>query len=143
MSLLVRTCSTERMNVSRIAVRVLIVAGGLVWAVMLFAAGTAQSYTDLAYTLEDVTAGGISAALPLVLTVAVFVLAMFYEKLAAVVLLAAAAATVVFGLLTGWDPLVWVSVLVALVLPMVVSAALLLLAASTQQVCELEGKLSA
>ena len=128
------------MNAARIIVRLLILAGGLVWALMLFAAGTAQSYTNLAYTLNDVSRGGISAALPLALTVGVFILAMFYEKLAAVILLAAAAAVVVFGMVTGWDPLVWVSALLALAVPMIVSAALLLLAASTQRVCELEGK---
>ena len=141
MSLLVRTCSTDRVNVSRLAARILIVLGGLVWAVMFFAKSTPARYSNLTYTFKDVTTAGIQAIIPLVLTIGVFVLCLYYEKLAAVVLFVVAAAVVVFGLITGWEVLLWVSVLVALVLPMVVSAALLLLAASTQRVCELEGKM--
>jgi len=141
MSLLVRTCSTERVNVSRLAARILIVLGGLVWAVMFFAQSTPERYSNLTYTFKDVISAGIAAIIPLVITIGVFVLCMYFEKLAAVVLFAVAAAVVVFGLITGWEMLLWVSVLVAFVAPTVVSAALLLLAASTQRVCELEGKM--
>jgi len=141
MSLLVRTCSTDRLNVSRIAARILIVGGGLVWAVMLFAQASTQRYADLAYSFSEVTSAGVSALIPLAITVVVFVLCLYFERLAALVLFIGAAAVVVFGLIMGWEPLVWVSALVILALPMVISASLLLLAASTQRVCELEGKI--
>jgi hypothetical protein len=141
MSLLVRTCSTERMNASRLIARIFIVAGGLVWAMMFFAQATTQRYSNLTYTFHDVTKAGVSALLPLALTVAVFVMCLYYERLAAVVLFAAAGVVVVWGLIVGLGPLLWMSVLLALVVPMAISASLLLLAASTQRVCELEGKL--
>jgi len=141
MSLLVRTCSTERVNVSRLLARAMIAVGGAIWAVMFFSAASIQSYSNLTYNFSEVIAAGVSALIPLVLAVGVFVLAMFYERLAAVVLFVGAAAVVVYGVIMGWETLLWASALLALAVPMVVSGALLLLAASTQRVCELEGKM--
>ena len=141
MSLLVRTCSTERVNVSRILARVMIAVGGAIWAVMFFSAATVQSYSNLTYSFRDVTSAGVSSLIPLVLAIGVFVVAMFYERLAAVILFSGAAVVVVYGLVMGWEALLWASVLLALAAPMVISGALLLLAASTQRVCELEGKM--
>jgi len=141
MSLLVRTCSTERVNVSRLLARAMIAVGGAIWAVMFFSAASIQSYSNLTYNFSEVIAAGVSALIPLVLAVGVFVLAMFYERLAAVVLFVGAAAVVVYGVIMGWEALLWASALLALAVPMVVSGALLLLAASTQRVCELEGKM--
>jgi len=140
MNLLVRTCNTERMNAARIVARVMIALGGMVWAIMFFSAASVQRYSNLTYTLADISKAGVSSLLPLALTIGVFVLCMFYEKLAAVVLFVGAGAVVVWGVIAGLEPVMWASVLVALALPMVLSAALLLLAASTQRVCELEGK---
>ncbi len=140
MNLLVRTCNTERMNAARIVARVMIAFGGIIWAIMFFSAASVQRYSNLTYTLADISKAGINSLLPLALTIGVFVLCMFYEKLAAVVLFVGAGAVVVWGVINGLEPLMWASVLVALALPMVISAALLLLAASTQRVCELEGK---
>jgi hypothetical protein len=139
MSLLVRTCSTERMNASRLAARILIVLGGLVWTVMFFAASSVQRYANLSYTFNEIMKAGVSALLPLAATVAVFVLCLFYEKLTGVLLLVGAGVVALWGLVTGLAPILFVSVLAALALPMAVSGALFLLAASTQRVCELEG----
>jgi len=140
MSLLARTCSTDRMNVSRLSARILVVIGGIIWTVMVFASTTMQSYSNLTYSFTEVTSAGISALIPALLAVAVFVLAMYYEKLAAVVLFVGAGAVIVYGIITGWQMLLWASVLWSLILPMAVSGFLFLLAASTQRVCELEGK---
>lgn len=128
------------MNAARIVARVMIAFGGIIWAIMFFSAASVQRYSNLTYTLADISKAGINSLLPLALTIGVFVLCMFYEKLAAVVLFVGAGAVVVWGVINGLEPLMWASVLVALALPMVISAALLLLAASTQRVCELEGK---
>jgi len=141
MCLMVRTCGTERVNVSRIIARVMIAVGGAIWAVMFFSAASVQSYANLTYTFREVTSAGVSALIPLVLAIGVFVLAMFYERLAAVVLFVGAAGVVVYGAIMGWEALLWASALLALAAPMVVAGALLMLAASTQRVCELEGKM--
>jgi len=141
MSLLVRTCSTERVNVSRILARVMIAAGGAIWAVMFFSAASVQSYSNLTYNFREVTSAGVNALIPLAVAIAVFVLAMFFERLAAVILFVGAAGVVVYGVIMGWGVLLWASALLALAVPMVVAGALLLLAASTQRVCELEGKM--
>lgn len=119
----------------------MIAAGGAIWAVMFFSAASVQSYSNLTYSFREVTSAGVSALIPLVLVIGVFVLAMFYERLAAVALFVGAAAVVVYGVVMGWGVLLWASALLALAAPMVVSGALLLLAASTQRVCELEGKM--
>ena len=141
MSLLVRTCSTERVNVSRVLARAMIAVGGVIWAVMFFSAASVQSYSNLTYNFREVTSAGVSALIPLILTIGVFVLAMFYERLAAVILFIGAAGVVVYGVVMGWEVLLWASILLALAVPMILSGALLLLAASTQRVCELEGKM--
>jgi hypothetical protein len=138
MSLLVRTCSTDRMNFARIAARAALLIGATLWVIMLVARTTEQKYINLTYSFSDVLAAGLNAIVPLAIAVGVFVLALFYERLAAVVLLVVAAAVVVWGAIVGWDIGVWISMMVVMVLPLVISAVLLLLAASTQRVCELE-----
>ncbi len=139
MSPLVRTCSTARLNMSRLIARALIVIGGLIWSFMFFGQATTQRYADLTYTFNDVMSAGVPALIPLALTAAVFVLALYSEQLAAAVLFAVTAGVVVWGLIAGWNIALWVSILAVLAMPMALSAALLLLAASTQKVCELEG----
>jgi len=138
MSLLVRTCSTERMNVARLAARVALILGGFLWVAMAAAQTTVQKYADLTYSFNEVVNAGVSALLPAAIALGVFVLAIFYERLAAVVLLVAGGGVLAWGLIAGWETLVWVSVMVVMVLPLVISAVLLLLAAATQRVCELE-----
>jgi len=55
-------------------------------------------------------------------------------------LVAAAVATVAYGIVAGWEGAVlWASIMLTIVAPLVVAAVLFLLAASTQRVCELEG----
>lgn len=139
MSLLVRTCSTDRINFSRLIARALIVIGGLLWAIMAFAQSSTQRYADLTYSFTDIINNGVNAIIPLVITVGVFALALYYERLAAIAFFVAAAAFAIWGLVAGWEMGVYVSAMVVLALPMVISGALLLLAASTQRVCELEG----
>lgn len=141
MSLLVRTCSTERMNTARIAARGFLLIGALLWVIMLVAQGTVQSYSSLAYTFDEVVQAGLSALIPAAIAIGVFVLALFYERLAAVVLFAAAGVVAVWGIVAGWEAGSWVSMLLVMVMPLIVSGVLLLLAASTQKVCELEGKI--
>jgi hypothetical protein len=139
MDLLGRTCSTERMNAARIAARGFVIVGGIIWFLMLFAAATAARYANLTYGFEEVVRAGIGAWAPFLVTVGVFVLSLFYERLAAVTLLVAAALTIVWGVVSGWSEAgIWATVLVVVVAPLVISAALFFLAANTQRACELE-----
>ncbi len=140
MDLLARTCSTERMNVARLLARAFVIVGGLVWAMMLFASETAARYGNLTYSLSEVVEAGFVALLPFSIAVLVFVIGLFYERLAALLLLLAAVATVAYGFVAGWEGAVlWANILLVIVSPLVVAAVLFLLAASTQRVCELEG----
>jgi hypothetical protein len=139
MDLLGRTCNTERMNVARLIARVLVAIGGLIWILMFFASDTAARYADLTYTFSEVISAGVNALLPIVVSVGVFVLALYYERLAAVILFVAAALTIVWGVVAGWsEALIWTSMLVVVTLPLVVSGALFWVAANTQKACELE-----
>lgn len=138
MSLFLRTCSTARLNVSRLIARVFIIIGGFIWAFMFFGQATVQRYGYLTYTFNDVMRAGVHALIPLAITAAVFALALYSEQLAAAVLFTAAAAVVVWGFIAGWSPTLWVAILAVLAMPMVIAAVLLMLAASTQKICELE-----
>ena len=140
MELFSRTCNTERMNVERLLARAFVVIGGLVWAMMLFASNTAARYANLTYSLSEVVEAGFVALLPFSVAVFVFVIGLYYERLAALLLLLAAAGTIAYGFVAGWEgPVLWANVLLVVVSPLVIAAVLYLLAARTQRVCELEG----
>lgn len=139
MNLFVRTCSTERMNLARLFARIFLIVGAALWVVMLISSTTYAHATNFSYSFRDVMSTGLSALVPIIIAIAVFVLALFYERLAAIALFAVAAAIVVWGLIVTWEPGVWAGVLLIMVLPPVVAGVLLLLAAATQRVCELEG----
>lgn len=138
MDLFARTCNTERMNAERIIARAFVLIGGLIWTLMLVASSTAQKYTNLTYSFTEVMDAGISALLPLGVTVIVFALALFYERLAAAALALGSIGVVIWGISAAWETVIWGYVMFVIVAPMVVAAVLFLLAARTQQVCELE-----
>jgi hypothetical protein len=141
MSLMNPTCNTEKMNAERIFARIFVGLGGLFWVLMFFGSQTSARYSNLVYKEGDLANGIESALIPLVIVVIVFVLGLFYEKLAAVVLLAGAVAVVVYGFIAGWDGFVlWMTVSAIIVAPMVIAAVLYLLAARTQDVCIAEEK---
>lgn len=138
MDLLARTCDVDRMNISRLFARGFVIAGGLIWFLMFAAAETAQRYSDLAYTLSDVGNAVVSAIVPAVVAIALFVLGLFYERLTATLLFAASAAVVIYGIIIGWSAILWVSVLALLVAPMLLAGVLFILAARTQDACTME-----
>ena len=140
MDLFLRTCNAERMNIARIVGRGFVVIGGLVWTLMLFASETAARYADITYTLDDVVQAGIGAAIPAAVAVLVFVISLYYERLAALLLIVAAIATVVYGVMATWEPALWVTASLVIISPLVIGAALFLVAARTQRACELEEK---
>ncbi len=139
MELMARTCKQERMNVERLLARAFVVVGGLVWTVMLFASETAAKYTDFTYTLDEVVSAAGSALLPLSAAVLVFVVGLFYEKLAALILVVAVVGVVVWGVIAGWTVALWIIMGIALIGPMLLAAVLFLLASRMQMICTLEG----
>ena len=66
--------------------------GGLFWTLAFFAANTKASYANFVYTLPEVDRAVMYALVPLVLTIAVFVLGCSMSASPAVVLLLVAAA---------------------------------------------------
>lgn len=135
----VRTCNTERMNIERLLARGFVVVGGLIWTMMIFASGTAARYADLSYSFIEVIEAGVPALIPAAAAVLVFVIGLYWERIAALILMLGAVGTIVFGLISGWaEPVLWTNVLLVVVSPLVVAAVLFLLAARTQRVCELE-----
>lgn len=131
MELFARTCKMEQMNVQRIAARGFVLVGALFWG---FAAGGAQwayrgaPFTEaLAYAL--MYAGAI---------LAVFVLSLFLEQLAAWVLGIGSVAVVVLGIVGGWETGVWAVMIFFFILPLLLASVLYFMAARMQKICELQ-----
>jgi hypothetical protein len=131
MELLAKTCKAERMNIERLAARIFVAAGGVLWAAAAFGA----SFT---YQGESVTDSVASAFIPLGIAVVAFLIGWFYENLAAVLLLAGAVVVVAWGVISGWEPGVWMIMIAVLVAPMVIAALLYMNAARMQKICTLE-----
>ncbi|HET6498078.1 MAG TPA: hypothetical protein VFH17_03385 [Coriobacteriia bacterium] len=139
MAVMTRTCRYERMNIERLFARGFVLFGGAVWTVILFVPETVARFTEFAHTLEGVAAIAGSAAVPLAAAIFVFVVGLFYETLAALILLVGVASAVGWGITAGWFVSIWVIMGVTLIGPMLLAAILFLLAASMQAICELEG----
>lgn len=130
MELLARTCKMEQMNVQRILGRAMIIIGALFWG---FAAWGAQwAYLGSPFTVALTYALAYAGSL-----IAVLVLSMFYEQLAAWILAIASVAVVVLGIVGGWETGVWGVMIFFFILPLVAASALLFLAARMQKICSL------
>jgi hypothetical protein len=138
MDFMLRTKDTGQPNVERILARSFVVLGGLFWTLAFFGANTKASYTYFVYTLPEVERASMIALIPLALTVAVFVLGMYYERIAGMVLLVMVAAMLVYGVILHLGEVVlWMTAVSVLVAPAAIAAVLFLLAARTQEVQEL------
>jgi hypothetical protein len=129
MEILARTCNTGVMDTERIAARLFVGLGGLVWTVL--AIGSAYTFGT-----SGPAALTIQVLLPLTLSILALAIGWFYENLAAVLLFAGAVATVVWGVVTGWEPGVWGIMAVFLLAPEIIAGLLFLMAARMQAVCE-------
>jgi hypothetical protein len=119
------------MNMERLAARVFVVLGGAIWTCAFFGA-------PFAYRDAGLIASAQAALAPLLLTVAVFAIGLYFEYLAATVLGLAAVGVVAWGLTAGWEPGVWAIAGSFLLGPLAVAALLFLLAARMQTICALE-----
>jgi len=131
------TYSADSANVERIIARVFVILGGLFWVIMPAAAKTEALYSDLVYNQTELGDAVGSALIPLAFVVLVFVVGLFYERVAALILLAAAVATVVWGIVADWYGTggieLWMTVGVFLISPMLIAAILFLLASRTHE----------
>lgn len=128
--LLARTCNYDVMDTERISARTFVGLGGLLWAVLAIGAG-------LVYPSGPTLTAMVPALLVLALAVVAFVVGWFFENLAAVLLFLGAVATVVWGLVTGWEAGVWGLMAVFLIAPEIIAGLLFLMAAQMQRVCDI------
>jgi hypothetical protein len=124
-------CNTDVMDTERIAARLFVGLGGLIWSVL--AIGSA-----MVYGAPDAAALTIQIVVPLTLAVLALAIGWFYERVAAVLLFAGAIATVAWGFMAGWEPGVWGVMAIFLIAPEIIAGVLFLAAAQMQAMCELE-----
>jgi hypothetical protein len=131
--LFARTCNYDVMDTERIAARVFVGLGGAIWAILAIGA-------SLVYPAGG---GGTLSYLPGLLVLALAVVALlvgwFFENLAAILLFLGAAATIVWGVVAGWEAGVWGVMAIFLIGPEIIAGLLFLMAARMQKVCELAG----
>ena len=134
MELTTRTCKSERMNAQRMIARAMLIIGGLFW---IFPAFGAQ------YAYKGATLGeAVTYALPFVLGIAfLFVVAMFYEYIAALMLVVGVVGLVGYLLITGpYELGTWLIAMIFLAAPMLLAASMFYFAARMQKICSLQEK---
>ena len=131
MPLLERTCNTERMNMERLAARIFVGLGGIIW--IAAALGASTRYLD-----ESLGDAAMSALLPLAITIGALAVGWFYEKLVALLLGIGVVAVAAWGIIAGWEIGVWALMGAVLMAPMLIAALLFMLAARMQNICTLE-----
>ena len=131
MELLARTCKSEQMNFQRILARFLLLLG----IVFTFWMGFGNQYAYQGQPLGVATAYGLLFSGGLII---VFVVGLFFERVAALLLALGSAGIIVWGLLANWTSGSWGAMVFLLVLPMVASAILYYAASRMQQICDLE-----
>lgn len=133
MRLLVKSCNYERMNVQRLFARGVVLAGVVITGAAIFGA-----FAQMGYIQDTPLAYAETAAIPFAMALIVFLIGLWFEVLAALLLGIGAVAMGVWGLVMRWEPNVWAAMVVIVIGPMLFSAVLYLLASQTQRVCELE-----
>jgi hypothetical protein len=117
------------MYAERIAARLFTVAGGMFWIIAAFAAE--YSFRD-----QGVVESAGTAALPLAITVAVFVIGWYNELLVSMLLGAGVLAMIAWGVSFAWEPNVWILMSIFFIGPMAVAGVLYYLAARMERICE-------
>lgn len=112
-------------NLVRLLARVSVGAGGMFWMIAAFAGPYVFNKTSLAQSMR-------TAAWPFLATIVILAIGWFYEQLAAVLLTAASGAVLVWGVIYGWEPGLWLVMVLVLIGPMMLAAALFLLAAHAE-----------
>jgi hypothetical protein len=132
MDFTLRAKDTGEFNLSRVFARVLVVTGGAFWTFALLGAQN-MAYGAL-YSLPELAQGLMLASVPLLITIVMFVLGLFYERLTGVLLLVIAVIMVAWGAVAHWgEILLWITAFSFLVAPTGFAGVLYLLAARTQE----------
>ena len=134
-----RTCNTDRMNVYRLAARYLVAFGGLFWAAVVLM-GSMKLNSNSIFLFKPVSPN-LDTALAYSVTwiavaAAVFVIGLFWERVAAVLLVLAAAGSIAFGVVKSWEGGMWFIMLFFIIGPVITSAVLYWMAAREQSLCE-------
>jgi hypothetical protein len=133
MELLARTCKTEQMNFQRILARLFVILG----IIFTFWMGFGAQYAYDGQPLAVATAYGLFFSGGLIIT---FVIGLFYENIAAVILVIGAIGVIVWGIVAQWTSGAWGAMIFLIVLPMLVSAVLYFAASRMQKICDLAGE---
>ncbi|MDO8915591.1 MAG: hypothetical protein Q7W16_05865 [Coriobacteriia bacterium] len=137
MNLLVRTCNYGRMNIQRVIARAVVAAG-----ILVTGAAVVGAFAEIGYTARTPLEYAEQAAVPLAIAIVVFLVGLWFEVLAALILMVGAVAMIVWGFLAGWDAALWGAMVVFVIGPMIVSGMLYLMASQEQKVCDLEEKVA-
>lgn len=132
MDLLARTCKSEEMNFERILARFLLLLG----IVFTFWMGFGNQFAYQGQPLGVATAYGLFFSGGLIV---IFIVGMFYENVAALLLLLGAIGVIIWGIVGQWTSGAWGAMVFLIILPMLVSAGLYYAAARMQKICNLEG----
>jgi hypothetical protein len=127
--ILARTCNYDVMDGERIAARLFVGLGGLLWVVL--AIGSAIVYPSGVAAMDQ-----IGPMLVVALAVLALLVGWFYENVAALLLFAGAVGTVVWGALAGWEAGVWGLMALFLIGPEILAGVFFLTAARMQKACE-------
>jgi len=131
MEVMTRTCTPDRLIVERWIGRLFVALGAIFWASMTLGA-------QIGYLDKTLPEAARNEWISLILIVAILIIAWFYELLAAIVLFAGAAATVVWGVIAGWELGVWFLMGSLFIAPAIIAGLLFLAASRMQRVCVLE-----
>ena len=125
-----KSVSLERVSMERGFARAFVIAGGVFWAVAIFAGLHSFRDTGIASSL-------MGAFLPLVAVAATLVIGWYFERAAAALLVLASFAVVAWGVIYQFELGVWVLMTIALIGPMMTAAALFWMARRDQEAFEL------
>jgi hypothetical protein len=129
--LLAKTCNYDVMDGERLAARLFVGVGIVLWATL--AVGAA-----LVYGASAGISTAVAQALVLVaVNVVALVIGWFYENIAAVVLFLFAAGSIAWGVMIGWEAGVWGLMAIILIAPAIVAGLLFIMAAQMQKACDL------
>ena len=131
MDIFARSCNYDVLDAERIAARLFVGLGGLVWVVLV--AGSSLVYPSGSATVDQ-----YGPILVLALAVVALLLGWFYENVAALLLFGGAIATVVWGVMAGWEPGVWGIMALFLIAPEIIAGVLFIASAQMQKACELQ-----
>lgn len=129
MQVFARSCNYDVLNTERIAARLFVGLGGLVWVVLV--TGAAAVYPSGVQLADQ-----YGPILVLALAAVALLLGWFYENAASWLLFGGAIATVVWGVMAGWEPGVWGIMALFLIAPEVIAGVLFVASAQMQRACE-------